>query len=180
MSRYVSLLSLLAACGLGLVCLPLAHATTVTNEFNYRFQGKDWCEAEFLGITLVRGVPYNDKDSFSITIVSDPLNDGTQTAIQAKLTGIVSQPTISFEAITMRGVAYLTNQRNTQGEFTASGVHPLDASMFFTLRGKVFLDQNGLLTKISGRFVWHWIDQLLGISFDCVGNGTFQTTTKIQ
>ena len=171
MQRYFSFVSVLAAWGLGLVFLPLAQATTVTKEFIWDVRAKEWCG---VSATHATGASYNVKNAFKITIVSDPLNNGTQTAIRGTITNLLGLPPTDLETITMQGIAYQIGKSNTTGEFAIAGVHSIDPSIFLTLRGKLFLDKFGVLKKVSGIFVYRSFQE----SEDCFGNGTFQTNPQ--
>jgi hypothetical protein len=168
MKWYFSIVIPLAVWGLGLVFIPLAQATTVTKEFIWNVRAKEWCG---VSATHAKGASYNIKDAFKITIVSDPLNNGTQRAIRGTITNLLGLPATDLETITMEGVAYQINKSNRTGEFAISGVRSIDPSVFLTLRGKLFLDKFGVLKKLSGIFVYHSFQD----SEDCFGNGTFQT-----
>lgn len=177
--RSFSILSILGLWGLGVVFAPVAQATTVTNIFNVNIQVKEWCENSATHATAGN---FNSRNEFTLTVVSDPLNTGTPKIIQAMITnlGVPGATVPDLEAITMQGVAHLTNRSGTLGQFGVSGVNALDPSVSLTLRGKFLRDKDGLLTKVLGTLVWHRIDLIQGPALDCFGNGTFQTKTKIQ
>jgi hypothetical protein len=171
MIPYIRTLSLLAGCGLSFLLIPLAEAATVTNEFLLQLVIKQWCE---ISATHASKETIKEKNTFKITIVQDPQNNGTQTEINGNIANVVGALPFDLEQITVRGVAFLTNNAGTVGEFSAGGVHPGDETVFLSMRGTFFVDKLGVLKKVSGIFVFHSHDP-----DHCFGDGTFKTTLPL-
>jgi hypothetical protein len=167
MKPHIRTLSLLAGCGLSFLLIPLAQATTMTDEFFVQFVIPEWCQ---ISSTHASKTTFNEKNRFTITFIRDPQNNGTLTEVEARFISI-GGVSFDLEEIIMKGVGYLTNNAGTAGEFSVSGVHPGDPAVFLTFRGKFILDKLGLVKKISGFFVYHSLDN----NGNCIATGRFKT-----
>ncbi|MEO6308514.1 MAG: hypothetical protein ABIO96_02785 [Nitrospiraceae bacterium] len=159
-----------------------SQAATVTDTFQLKMTGKEWCQGnpKFFENFNIKGA-----NNFTLTVTRDVNGDNDFTDIQATINTNSEDPEI--DAITLKGLAFPRNKSGSKAELVLSGVNPGNDDHFLTIRGQAKFDTVGNLTKVTGTFV----DQLTGTyttdkktgaqseQVECFDSGTFGTGQKL-
>jgi hypothetical protein len=140
---------------------------------------KEWCRGnpKFFEHITVRIHPKEPSHDTTLTITQDPQNTGDLTDIQATINTQGKVPDI--EAMTLTGLAFPTNNSKRTAQIILLGT--LSSGHFFSIRGQANLDKVGLVTKVTGTFMFEITDTFTDKSgnpsqpVDCFGSGTLVT-----
>ena len=159
-----------------------AQAATVTDRFEFKTTGKQWCQGnpKFFESNKITAT-----DDVLLTITRDVNDDGDYTDISATIGLAGGEP----DVIPMKGRIFSRNKSGSKAEFALSGLNPGNADHFITIRGQATFDTLGQminLTKVTGTIGFqitssYPIDKVdtQSAPVECFGSGTFATGKKI-
>ena len=156
---------------LWLSSLAPALATTVTDTFPLKLTGTEWCRND---PKFVEPIKVKTTDGMTVSLTHHALINADPTDIQATIDTHGDKATI--DAITLHGRALRANKAGLTAQLVLSGTDPGNPDHFMTLRGTATFDKAGILTKMTGTYVY----QILSGSgvvpnSDCFGSGAFGT-----
>jgi hypothetical protein len=151
---------------LWLSSLAPALAATVTDTFQLKLTGKEWCrnDPKFFDTINVKAT-----EGATVTLKRDG------SGIQATINTNGGNATI--DALTLKGRALPANKSGSIAQLVLSGRDP---DHFMTLRGQATVNKAGNLTNVRGTYVYQVLSDSGGMpNSDCFGSGTFGTGHKV-
>jgi hypothetical protein len=159
-----------------------AQAATVIDTFQFKATLKEWCQGnpKFFQNGNIKAA-YN----VTLTVTRDVNGDGDYTDVSATI-GNSGRET---DVIPMKGLAFPRNKSGGKAEFALSGVNPVNADHFISVRGQATFDTLGQminLTKVTGTVVYQMTGTYAIDKFgtpsapvECFGSGTLGTGMKL-